>query len=509
MRNLLIYFILFTSTFSTAQEYNPNFGEEYVQDFLPSIEVTMNESAYDWMMHSDNIWSSDYQHATVIYKGSDGIEVSYLDLGIRLRGNTSRGKNKKSFKLHFEKYTDDQYFFGLKKLNLKAETNDPSAVREHITMNLFRESNIPVARVNHIKLYINSNYMGLYSNIEQVDKRFLTSRFDNKSGNLYKCVYGADLADIDKVYDDNIYELETNEDENNRSNLSEFITFLSSSSDKEFEDNVETYVNVPDYIKQLSIEVLTGHWDGYSYNNNNFYLYYNPDKSWFEFIPYDTDNTFGIDWIDRDWTKRNIYDWAKHGDAKRPLHTRILNIEKYAQMYSQNIDKLIKNKFNVEYQMNIANTYKNLISNAIYSDTYYSLDFGYSTKTFEDSYTKNANNHAKYGIEPFIEKRVLYATNQLNQSHLAISDNLFSSSISTYPIPLILDKKLNISTDIDGLSSINISILNSNGQEIFKQSLRINKTGSIDLSSFKAGVYILLIEDAVNSKMASKKLIIN
>ncbi len=226
MKKNIFFAFIFISYFSFSQNVNPDFNEEFVQDFLPTIEVTMDEDDYNWMVHPDNIWSDTYQHATVIYKGSNDTEISYLDLGIRLRGNTSRGKDKKSFKLNFKKFIDDQRFFGLKNLNLKAETNDPSCVREHMTMNLYRDYNLVVARVNHVKLYINNNYMGLYSNIEQIDKTFLGARYDDNDGNLFKCTYPADLSDLSRVYDDSTYELKTNEDENNRDNLYAFIEFL-------------------------------------------------------------------------------------------------------------------------------------------------------------------------------------------------------------------------------------------------------------------------------------------
>ena len=513
MRAQFFFLLFLISASIVGQEYNPDFGEEYVQDFLPSIEITMDQADYEWMIAPENIWSSEYQHATVIYKGSNSTEISYLDLGIRLRGNTSRGKNKKSFKLHFEKYTDDQYFFGLKKLNLKAETNDPSAVREHMTMNLYRDANIPVARVNHIKLYINSNYMGLYSSVEQIDSRFLTSRFNNKTGNLFKCTYndsnGADLAIVSEVYNDLIYEIKTNEDVNDRANLEAFITFLTTSSDEDFEKNIYTYINIDNYIKQLAIEVLSGHWDGYSYNKNNFYLYYNPEKNWFEYIPYDTDNTLGIDWVNRDWSDRNIYDWARHGDTGRPLYTRLLNVEEYAIMYSRSIDNLIKTIFNSTYQMNVAYSYKNLISGAIYSDTYFPLDFGYTTQTFENSYTTNyVANHAKYGIQPFIEKRVSSANNQLDQSHLSIVDEYFSNSLTLFPIPLSNSKTLTISSDNLDYKEIHISIINISGQEVFSEIINLKKQKNIDLNSLNKGLYIMQIEDTRTSKIASRKLII-
>ncbi len=78
----------------------------------------------------------------------------------------------------------------------------------------------------------------------------------------------------------------------------------------------------------------------------------------------------GIDWVNRDWSDRNIYDWAKHGEP-RPLHKRILAISRYYQQFTQNMDELLENTFTTTYQMNLANNYKALIQESVYADPYY------------------------------------------------------------------------------------------------------------------------------------------
>jgi len=46
---------------------------------------------------------------------------------------------------------------------------------------------VPASRHTYAKLALNATYMGLFSVVEQVDKRFLKDRFgDNDEGNLYK-----------------------------------------------------------------------------------------------------------------------------------------------------------------------------------------------------------------------------------------------------------------------------------------------------------------------------------
>jgi spore coat protein CotH len=492
MRNFYFVTFLFISQFLFSQNINPDFNEEFIQDFLPSIYVTMSEDDYNWMVHPDNIWSDEYQHATVTYKGSHGLQTDYPDLGIRLRGNTSRKNKKKSFKLSFSKFNKNQRFFGLKKLNLKANVNDPSCVREHLVMNLYREFNVVVARVNQIKFFINNNYMGVYSNVEQIDKTFLDSRYTNKKGNLYKCTYPADLDDLDKVYDNSVYELKTNKDENNRDHLYAFIQFLRSATASDFNLHIEEYIDVNEYVKQLAIEILTGHWDGYSYNKNNYYLYYNPDENRFEYIPYDTDNTLGIDWIGRDWAERNIYDWAKHGEP-RNLHTRILSIEKYKEELTQNIDQLLDHEFTSTYQMNLANSFKDLIRQSVINDSYYPLDYSYTIQSFDNSYTvNNVIGQAKYGIQPYIEKRAQTAKDQLDESFLSVSDQTLFSGYKIYPNPINENKILNISFEGETDNEVIIDVWNLIGQKVYTNNTGIDLGRSkIYLNELDSGIYII------------------
>lgn len=42
---------------------------------------------------------------------------------------------------------------------------------------------------------------------------------------------------------------------------------------------------------------MTSNWDEPIFNKTNFYLYENPENGLIEYIPYDIDNTFGIDWL--------------------------------------------------------------------------------------------------------------------------------------------------------------------------------------------------------------------
>lgn len=47
--------------------------------------------------------------------------------------------------------------------------------------------NSPTYRASHAMLYINDQCFGLYYVLEDIDEKFLKSRFGNDKGALYKC----------------------------------------------------------------------------------------------------------------------------------------------------------------------------------------------------------------------------------------------------------------------------------------------------------------------------------
>ena len=79
---------------------------------------------------------------------------------------------------------------GMTRINLKAMYNDPSQMREALAWRLFGLADIPAPRHTYAKLAFGPTYRGLFSVIEQVDKRFLRDHFGgNLRGNLYKTGY--------------------------------------------------------------------------------------------------------------------------------------------------------------------------------------------------------------------------------------------------------------------------------------------------------------------------------
>jgi len=376
---------------------------------VATISITINPDSLAWILASENKSSDRYFRADLRFQAED-LDTSINEIGFRLRGNTSRDSQKKSFKISFDEFSDGRRFFGLRKMNLNGEHNDPSIMRSKLSWDLFGKMGIPASRAAHIKLFINGEYRGLYIHVEDYDKTFLKSRFDENDGNLYKCLWPADLAyrgnDPDEYKFSNdgrrAYELQTNEAADDYSDLARFITILTQTRNADLADSLFLHFDIWNFLKYLAVNVAVGSWDDYWYNQNNFYLYNNLKTGQFEFVPYDYDNTFGIGWDSNDWGVRDIYSW---GSSDRPLTDRILANQQFKNLYTYIIRAFVTEFFNETAIFPRIDSLKTLISAAAADDYYRTLDYGYTVADFNNSYTTAPGAHVKYGIKPYIITR--------------------------------------------------------------------------------------------------------
>ncbi|MFM7769652.1 MAG: CotH kinase family protein, partial [Bacteroidota bacterium] len=391
----------------------PAWGPAFLQDEVASIHVTIDNDTLAALQDPTNWGDSHEFPCNLVYTTSTGFS-GYSEIGIRLRGNTSLAAQKKSFKLKFDAFTD-QEFYGLKEVNLIANHNDPSLIRAKLCWDLFREAGIPGARVSFVRLYINELYVGVYANVEQIDETFADTYFDDGTENLWKCLWGSDLvfqsADPNSYSDDN-YNLIENEDQQDFSILSNFISKLNQTSIANLPCEIERIFNVHDYLKIAAADVLTGNWDGYIFNKNNYYLYQNENTGLLEYIPYDLDNTFGIDWVGIDWGSRAVYTY--NGSNERPLFSRLLQVPAYRNEFTNYLHELHTLYFNSTNIDSKSNALINLISQAAIEDPFRPLDYGFSTDDFLNSIDQAWGNHVDYGILSYVDTRWNTAEVQLD-----------------------------------------------------------------------------------------------
>lgn len=417
---------LFSSN-SYSQANFPEKGPVFRDDMVPRVDVFINPDTLAWIY--ENV-ESDIEFRAQFVFATDTLHDTINNIGFRLRGNTSRVSQKKSFKISFNTFQDGGKYYGLEKTNLNGEHNDPSVIRSKIAWDLLRSFGIPAPRANHVQVFINGNYYGLYIQVEHIDEEFVLSRFENQDGNLFKCLYPADLNFISNNPDDykmmagdrRVYDLKTNTQTDDYSDLAQFIHILNNVPSAVFPCEIENEFNVYDYLRVIALDIFLGNWDGPIYNKNNFYLYHNTQYNRFEYIPYDLDNILGIDWFGKDWSTRNIYDWNNHSEP-RPIYTKMMASSELREIYSQYMMELIQDHISGSVLTERILSLKAMIRPYILNDPYYPLDYGYSVQSFDDSYQMGVDSHAPIGLIPYLDARRASALEQLEsfQEHSIIN----------------------------------------------------------------------------------------
>ncbi|MBE0637689.1 MAG: CotH kinase family protein [Bacteroidales bacterium] len=463
-RNPLVYSLLiaglisfFYSFTATAQPNFPEDGEVYRDDVVPRVDIFIHPDTLQWIYN--NVSSNIEWRANFIFNNGT-ITDTIEEVGFRLRGNTSRQSAKKSFKVSFNTYQKGRKYYGLEKINLNGEHNDPSVTRAKLFWDLCREFGIPAPRSNHVRVYINNNYYGLYLNVEHIDEEFAGSRFGNQYGNLYKCLYPADLKYLGsnpnayklQMGDRRVYDLKTNTAYDDYSDIAHFIHVLNNTPIASLACELENVFNVQDYLRIMAIDVFTGDWDGYIFNKNNFYLYQNPVSGKFEYIPYDVDNTFGIDWFGVDWGTRNIYQWAPSNQQNepRPLYNRLMEVPRYRDLYSYYLNQIIQELIVQPGYFAYIESIRDKIYPYIIDDPYYPLDYGFNAGAFLQSFESDWGAHVKYGIKPYITTRLNSIQQQLELNSIYPVINYLSVNHTGVGNPV--NFKVNIWDDQPGLS---------------------------------------------------------
>lgn len=513
MRQLLTV-LSFSILYSTALLSQSGSKWLFDDSTLPEIRINIDQESLDEILADEN-QQSDHEFHAMFSITKNGVTETVDSVGFRLRGNTSRASQKKSFKISFDTFIDGREYRGLDKMNINGEHNDPTVMRAKLSWNIFEKMDVKAPRSNHVSLYINDVFYGLYLNVEHIDNEFLKKEFNGDSGNLYKCLYPADLSYRGPNSDDyndyeefgrRPYDLKTNETENDYSGLASFIEFINNSSDQVFEEQIHDYLDVDATLRWMAIDVLTGNWDNYSFNKNNFYLYQSPDDGRFIVIPYDYDNTLGVDFFGIDWGVREVYNWGNQNET-RPLTNRLLGIQKFEDWYSFYINETIEKVFNEDTLFPEIDRLKLMVEASAEADTFRTKDWpALDFEDYDKSFTQALGGHVPYGLKPFITERRNSALNQLQLNniypiiHSSSSKLLTDNGNKTIIIEaLVNDDDLNIvSAKLDILEFLNPFELNDEGNGADRIAGDGIYTGSKELGAYSDEInFHILAQDGV------------
>jgi spore coat protein CotH len=263
---------------------------------LHDVFLTINSK--DWSSLKEHFLDNTYYPCDFKWNGQ-----TVRNIGIRSRGTGSRSSVKPGLRIDFDRYTTDQSFLGLKSIILRNNTQDPSGMRERLSMEMFQRMGLIAEREAHARLYINNAYVGLFTIVESLDKTFLTKNFTENDGHLYEFSFdNAAVQPFDFGYpgsDPALYaplpfKPETLELDPQGEVLERLFWTANVASDAVWRTSIEEYLNMQKFVRHLAIENFLAEQDGLTgdYGPNNFYFYRFVGKNLYTFLPWDKSNTF-------------------------------------------------------------------------------------------------------------------------------------------------------------------------------------------------------------------------
>lgn len=285
-------------------------------------------------------------------------------------------------------------FAGMSRISLKAMYNDPSQMREALAWRAFDRAGVPASRHTYATLTMNGRYRGLFSVIEDVDRGYVRERFgDHDRGNLYKACCGAlgcatlehrvgddgdDSGRQYRVENDPTYDLKSWSDAPGAESYDDLAALVRAVdgtglpggegrfTTDAYRAGLESVLHVPAFLRWAGVNVLLGSWDNYFATPSNYYLYNagRPGSAddvvaapWFTFLPWDYDNSFGIDYVGTAWQYTDLVDWpsatvaycrrnnAPHRTSRIPLVTNLLRHPELLRYHLDHVEHLLDGDF--------------------------------------------------------------------------------------------------------------------------------------------------------------------
>jgi len=217
-------------------------------------------------------------------------------------------------------------------------------------------------------------------------------------------------------------------------------------------------------------------------------------------MPYDVDNTFGIDWFNVDWAKRDPYGWSPAQQA-RPLYTRILEVPAYRKEFTRLFRDFLIFISTDEYLVNNARTIRDLIAPHVVSDPLHSADYGWSYNDFLTSYNARLNTgHVKYGLIPYIKTRTDEAERQLDLRS-GVWEKPVTQVVRAYPNPASTILSIENATGYT-----DYRLISSLGQ-VLKRGRLENTMEKISLEGMPEGICVLMLDGPDKEPFVHKILI--
>ncbi len=274
-----------------------------------TMEIVFDDD--DWNQQLRNNWNTNDLTGEDIYVVADLIVydspedttgTTYQDVGVQYKGNSSYwfvNGLKKPYKITMDAFVEDQELYGHSKITLNNGVWDPTKIREVIAYKIIGEF-MPAPRANLVFVRSgtagNVQDIGVYTNVERVNKKFMDKHFNNDNGHRYKADSGSmnyrgpNVSDYSSDYD-----VSGGDEDTEYLDLIDTINTLNNAPINDLRANLDELFSIDRLTWQAAAGVALMNWDdlrAFAPNGHNYYIYEDTQNERLHILPWDWDLAF-------------------------------------------------------------------------------------------------------------------------------------------------------------------------------------------------------------------------
>ncbi|MBX7180645.1 MAG: CotH kinase family protein [Bacteroidia bacterium] len=438
-------------------------GDFYDLNQIQKIEIFFSTPNWDYQMDTSKLGMDGYVFADSIRING----VTMDSVGVKYKGNSSYDSTyvKNPLHLSLDEFKSHTYQ-GFKDVKLGNGFDDPSQIREVLSYSLLANY-MDCPRSNFAQVYINSNYLGVYSNVESVNKAFCSEHFGSSSNTFIKCnpllnpspstKSNLKFLGSDSTSYFNFYEIKSDFGWTNLVNLCDSIL--------NHPETIENMLDLDRVIWMLAFDNVLVNLDSYmGVFSQNYYLYRDGTKRYVPIV-WDLNMSFGgFPYIGNAGSSMGTLTVANmqqlsptiHAtDLYWPLINRIQENPQYKRMYMAHIRTMVQEIISANSYLNLAQSFQALIDTAVQSET---TGF-YSYADFQGGLTQNVTNgnYSIPGIATLMNGRLSYF--QTNSEFNLIPPVI--ASVNPSNLSPNLNSNIQILVSVSGATSVFLGLRNS------------------------------------------------
>lgn len=443
---LLILLAHFPAKTLQAQGY-------YAIDSIQVIELFFPQSNWDYLL--DSLVSNTEEERLLGDVMING--VLYDSVGVRYKGNSSYSssnvKNPLNIKLDYVHGNQDVEQYST--IRLSNGFKDPSFLREVLGYKIARNY-FPASLANYAKVYVNGTYLGLYTNVQDVDKAFCRTNFGEDDGVRVKGEIAGNalpgsmggvwqFLGADSTLYAEKYEIESDFGWNR---LVGMLDTLSNVNTK-----VDEVLNMDRHLWFLAFSNLFVNLDGPVNNPQNYYLYQDAAGR-FNPMPWDLNECFGVFLQLQNnppMNPSNAYQlspFLNNTSTSYPIISKTITQDLYKKIYLAHYRTMLEEMVNSGYYTDRAGEIYGIIEQEVFNDA----NKFFSNADFTNNLTSQVGSgpQSVLGISQLMESRKTYLSGlaDFQTTQPAISAVTHSPEIPTLSDELVFTSRVEESTSV-------------------------------------------------------------